>query len=1186
MDPLSALGLAGNVVQFVEYGVKICSLVKEYSSLEGCPRQVSEFSHRLNTTLQTVNDLNDSDRVLLENEKATLELCATKAAEFLAYLEEFRVSSVDTNNLENSKGFLVRRKLDLRKVCLAFKTKWKMEKLQELDSAIDQLLKAIMLQNQSRSEGTTLRVEANTMRLLESSKQLLGQLDELKASQTDGLVVKVDSDSQNIKTQRVFSVHASRNTGFVGREAVFRELRENLAPSQNVGIREAALCGLGGVGKSQIALEYAYRLNDSDPEMSVFWVHAANLQRFEQEYRAIAQRFELPGRDDPQIDTLQLVRDWFEHEYQQPWLIVVDNVDDNQIFQKTSTGKTGREYIPQINPHGSVLYTSRNRDICFQLVNDPISIPSMPADEALMLFDDRIRKTSTRAEQLSLAEELEFLPLAIIQAVKYMATRRKTVSQYLELFRENKSSRIALLMHKFSDARRRERGLESVATTWMVSFNHIERECPRASELLSLMSFLDRQGIPKSLVVNNAENAVDFDRAIGLLEDYSLITSDDTNTLYSIHRLVQDVTIAWLRSQSKSRIEQSAFLALDIVSTKFPKEEFENWPTCALYVPHARAISNLCLEMPPEEKEPISKRVHLLKNVASYLAEQGEYEMAMSNAELALELCHELTGTDILVAKAKVAYIFYLKGELVEAEDLYRGFLQDVEADSSNKGIDINTMMDVEANFAFALGENGKLEEAESRIRRLLEYQMIELGTNDKNTLESANVLGGILADQGKFTEAECEYRKTLRSVEETLGLHHPLTFSIMHNLGLLLQGMAKCEESLKLFQLVDKREKEIYKDDNHPRIITKWALAGNFEILGQREKAEIIYREALESSQKCMGPNHSFTIRILGNLVEMLEDQGSYLSAQTLFLEHAGIMRLESSNFVEALRLMRTMGRMLFEQEKYAEAEIWFRKELNRCEILQGTVHKDTFITLEWLVACLERLGRVQEVEKLIVEKLGPVQLESLDCVSALGIMNTMGCTLFKQEKYAEAEIWFRKEYPRRDSICGTYHQDSLESLDWLTLCLEKLGRFQEIEELIVEKLELVQLESLDCVSALNIMHRMGHMLFKQEKYAEAEIWFRKELNRCEILQGTVHKDTFISLEWLADCLEELGRVQEADHFRGIQQEREESLEVTERLKQTTLYDEEIDSDASAVEEDEPIDLRHRLYLERRKAN
>src|SRR5205809_2988896 len=210
------------------------------------------------------------------------------------------------------------------------------------------------------------------------------------------------------------------------------------------------------------------------------------------------------------------------------WLMVVDNIDDiNGFFkEKNSFGKSLSEYLPQCS-RGSIVYTTRDRRAGVNLVpgRDPIIVHSMSFVEARLLLGEKVKGKSTEEEQKELLEALDYLPLAISQAVAFMAERRQTISQYLTRYRQNIFTRMNLLKHEFTDHGRETRPMESVATTFMISFDYIRKENPRASHLLSMMSFLDRQGVPKSLILD--EDDVGFDDAIEMRDAFSLITMND-----------------------------------------------------------------------------------------------------------------------------------------------------------------------------------------------------------------------------------------------------------------------------------------------------------------------------------------------------------------------------------------------------------------------------------------------------------------------------------------------------------------------------------------------------------------------------------------------------------------------------------------------------------------------------------
>ena len=180
--------------------------------------------------------------------------------------------------------------------------------------------------------------------------------------------------------------------------------------------------------KSQIAIEYAFRLKDLAPHTSIFWVYTSAGVNFEEAYTRIATECKIPGRND-HLNKVQLVKDWLETTYSVKWLMIIDNVDSVEaFFNKPLHGKPLVEYVPQ-SAKGSVLYTSRNRDIGVDLTldRDPVMVSSMSSKEALQMFSKDLTSHSTVEERKALLEELDHLPLAITQAVAYMAKRRKSI---------------------------------------------------------------------------------------------------------------------------------------------------------------------------------------------------------------------------------------------------------------------------------------------------------------------------------------------------------------------------------------------------------------------------------------------------------------------------------------------------------------------------------------------------------------------------------------------------------------------------------------------------------------------------------------------------------------------------------------------------------------------------------------
>ena len=260
----------------------------------------------------------------------------------------------------------------------------------------------------------------------------------------------------------------------------------------------------------------------------MFWVHASNTARFAQSLRDVVDFVRVPGRKDPTADILELAYTWLRDERKGKWLVILDNVDDASFLvkaptdlfkddQKHSTGsRNGRplkEYLPQCQ-HGRILVTSRNKSAAQQLVERSDAIPVSPMDDmhALALFEKKLAiPHNDRDASAELVRALEYMPLAIVQAAAYIAQRnpRYSVSRYLEDFQRTDHEKTRLLNYMDGHLRRDQEAKNSIIITWQTSFEHIREIRPSAADLLSLMSFFDRQGIPEALLRRREDNFTD-----------------------------------------------------------------------------------------------------------------------------------------------------------------------------------------------------------------------------------------------------------------------------------------------------------------------------------------------------------------------------------------------------------------------------------------------------------------------------------------------------------------------------------------------------------------------------------------------------------------------------------------------------------------------------------------------------
>jgi hypothetical protein len=310
----------------------------------------------------------------------------------------------------------------------------------------------------------------------------------------------------------------------------------------------------------------------------VFWVHASDPTRFEEGYRKIADRVQPPGWNDPKVDILRLVYNWLSDEGSGKWILVVDNADDLSIF--TASCRSGSsspvantsehrsqslsQYLP-LSSNSSILITSRSREVALVLTeaeDDIISVEPMDESQANALFCKKLGGGHDEQPVAELLEALDYMPLAISQAAAYIRQRapRISIARYLSNFHRGEKNRAALLETDLRDPRRDQGASNSIIVTWRLSFEYIREQRPSAADLLSLMSFFDRQGIPEFVLRDQRDEAdeidCDFEENINTLRNYLLIDLNlDLNRegkMFSMHRLVQFSTRKWLESYGEA----------------------------------------------------------------------------------------------------------------------------------------------------------------------------------------------------------------------------------------------------------------------------------------------------------------------------------------------------------------------------------------------------------------------------------------------------------------------------------------------------------------------------------------------------------------------------------------------------------------------------------------------------------
>jgi hypothetical protein len=261
--------------------------------------------------------------------------------------------------------------------------------------------------------------------------------------------------------------------------------------------------------KSQVAIEYCYIWKERHVQGHVFWIHASTQDRFEEAYKGIARDLRIPGWEDPQIDTILIVRDWLNNHENCPWLLALDNADVLELFFRSGPSAIGLQsplianLIPR-SPTGSIILTTRDKRVGERLSGrgEVIMVAPLAPLEAELLFACRISKGDivNNEEVQRLLEILEFIPLAITQAAAFIEENSMEITTYIKDLTKSDCDLQDCLDENLPDPRRDATSENSSIRTWKLSFDQITKQRPQAAELLSLMAVLDRQGMPKMLL--------------------------------------------------------------------------------------------------------------------------------------------------------------------------------------------------------------------------------------------------------------------------------------------------------------------------------------------------------------------------------------------------------------------------------------------------------------------------------------------------------------------------------------------------------------------------------------------------------------------------------------------------------------------------------------------------------------
>ena len=775
-----------------------------------------------------------------------------------------------------------------------------------------------------------------------------------------------ESEEHSPISSPLWTVPYPRNPCFIGRETVLHTLHTVLAATPSAAqARTLAISGLGGIGKTQVAIEYAYR--HQQDYHAVFWLAAETAESLLASLGQIADLLQLPGREvAEQSRLIAATRRWLAtHE---EWLVIADNVDD-----------PGRLYevLPPLR-QGALLLTTRSQAL--GTLAPVMDLPSMNEEESIALLFSRARPSFGTPEAArdaaivtqarELARFLEGLPLALDQAGAYLQETGCSVAAYLQRCHEQRKDVLA------------RRGMydeshpASVTTTVQLSVDRIAREHPAAPNLLCLCAFLYPEAIPEELLMAGAPHLgpelgpiltdpYQFDLVLAAVRSASLIArAPETKTL-SLHRLVQGV----LRDQMEpDETRRWSEWVVRMLNAAFPPVTFAVWAQCERYIVHVLA----CLPLLEQLGNTLPEAGEVLFKAGSYLLARGRLGEAEPLLERAVTLAHQVPrgGSRVLLGRLeKLADLYWMQGKYDQGEQLLlQALVLEEEEWSASHPCTGETLN----NLAVFYRKQGKHEQAESLYMRALENQEQAAEPSFPHLADTLNNLGVLYYGQGKYEQAEALYQRALAIREQYLGPEHPDTAASLNTLGLLYWMQWKYEQAEPLLKrALAIREQQLGPE--HPDIGASLNnLAAVYWSQKNYEQAEPLYLRALAVHEQHLGPDHPDTAASLNNLANLYRDQGRDEQAEALHLRALAIREQHlGPDHPDTALSVYNLAVLYRKQGKHKQSEPLFVRALTIREQYLGPEHPSTAISLQSVAILRQEQGDTIEAQALFTRAL-----------------------------------------------------------------------------------------------------------------------------------------------------------------------------------------------------------------------
>ncbi len=956
---------------------------------------------------------------------------------------------------------------------------------------------------------------------------------------SEGILLTPERIGKIEKWMRIKAIDTKHNlqgliSEIYGRDECLNELRHHLILYEDFKV--LALCGVGGVGKSAIALKFG---TESIGRYDyIWWIDSETEDSFKISIISLADTLGIQGNAfQDKLNNLKV----HINSNRDSFLLIFDNLEDEELVKSLIESK------------GHFIITTRLEQTKFM----NIEVRTLSNEASVQLLSSRLPDESHEDLQ-TLAYFLQYLPLELVQSAAYIRKTRIEVINYIQYF---------------SSIMKRDDKLRNIVS------KNIDSLSEEAQDILRIVCIGNCDNIPYDMLYqifsykynNTTQNH--FNYYLGEIVRFNWMSYDIKKDLLRIHRVVHQDTIIKLSNSiddelinhyshylfnnfktkfgiyEKNEVDQILYLTLHAVSflTEYRNKDISTRnlilytrvassymdyyldnPTSKKYIEKTEALLRANIDLDSYKAQSYHNLAALYYKLVEYKKAEEYYIRSLTIREAVLPSNHP----DLATTYNNLGNLYRSMREYKKSEEYYIRSLMIIEALLPPIHQDLALSYN---NLALLYSSMGEYNKSEKYYIKSLMIREAVLNSNHPDLATSYGNLGNLYSSMGEYQKSEKYYIKSLMIGEAVLPYNHPDLASSYSNLGNLYYSMGEYQKS-ENYNIKSLKIYEALFHSNHPDLALSYNNLGNlYESMGEYQKSEKYYIKSLKIYEDVLPSNHPNLATIYGNLGNVYSSKAEYQKSKEYMIKSLRIREaVLPYNHPDLASSYSNLGNLYYSMGEYQKSENYNIKSLKIYEALFHSNHPDLALTYNNLGKLYESMGEYQESEEHYIKSL--MIYEALfhsnhpDLATSYG---NLGSLYESMGEYNKSEEHYIKSLKIYEDVLPSNHPNLATTYNNLGNLYFSMGEYNKSEQYYIKSLMIREavLHS-NHTSLATTYNSLGNLYYSMGEYQTSEEYYIRSLMIYEAVLPWNHPDLGTSYGNLGSLYSSMGEYNKSEEY------------------------------------------------------